>query len=313
MTLALTLPPNDRHARLGVLMTALVLHACGAPTRSTAASAVERGTNPPQVISVPPAPPASTEEQTGAEPAAHAVDQRVSAWLRELAASRASDDAETDPWKSGDAIPVDLCRRITGYQKPFESCSLRLLANGTAGAVAVVDSCGEHLCDVRYWVFAGDDRRWTSEVHYGGLELEVSPDHRWLFVGQLRETGPEPVEMGPRGPLWNYEFSTEQVDLSRQVTVATLPCGSLVLSPKGRYYVCRDLAGNVLRVPSAEPRAAGLEPFVRVTLEPGQEIQIGGSFNDYPAAVSFPSPTELEYTLYLGSTDVVTRRVPWLE
>jgi hypothetical protein len=84
-----------------------------------------------------------------------------------------------------------------------------------------------------------------------------------------------------------------------------------VLSPKSRYYVCRDLDANVLRV---SVKGGPPELVVGVKLPPGEHVKLGGAFNDYPAPVRFLSPRELEYQVFLGeSGDVVEHRAAWGE
>ena len=264
----------------------------------------------------------SPEEVSQQPPPLHSLDRRVAAWLVELAKEAAENDLESpnssgDLWDSAHTTTPEFCRRITGYEQSFESCRLYPAALGTAGVLAIVESCGAHLCDVKYWVFARDDLTWVSEKTYGGLDLEVSPDHELLLIGRLMPTDDLPdgqlPPMGPSGPMWTYELTTEFVDLESRNRVLDVPCGSMVISPERRYYVCRDVAGHVLRMPIDLEKGDKPKRVVTAELPEGDTIKLGGSFNDYPGPVRFPTNTTLEYDLFLNSGDTLTRTVPWSE
>jgi hypothetical protein len=255
-------------------------------------------------------------------PLLRARDVRVTAWLEELAKQATEDDLHPpdpsdDLWAYAHATTPDFCRRITEYDEPFESCRLYPAALGTAGVLAVVHDCGAHLCDVKYWVFARDELTWVSEKTYGGLDLEVSPDHSLLLIGQLVPTSDLPdgemPPIGPSGPMWTYELVTEFIDIATRRSVFDIPCGSMVLSPGGRYYVCRDTAGHVLRIPATSPQNTAPERVVTIELPEDETIKLGGSFQDYPGAVRFPTEATLEYDLFLSSGDMITRTASWSE
>lgn len=292
----------------------IVAMSCGTRARSPTGSASEAQPKTELAAS------ASAEEVS--PPPLRARDRRVTAWLLELAKEAAESEPESpassvDLWDHVHGATPEFCRRITGYEQPFESCGLYPAALGTAGVLAIVESCGAHLCDVKYWVFARDDLTWVSEKTYGGLDLEVSPDHELLLIGRLMPTDDLPdgqlPPIGPDGPMWTYELGTEFIDLQSRNRVLDVPCGSMVISPERRYYVCRDVAGNVLRMPIDLEKGDKPKRVVTAELPEGDTIKLGGSFDDYPGPVRFSTDGTLEYDLFLNSGDTLTRTVPWSE
>lgn len=209
---------------------------------------------------------------------------------------------------AGDAAPTTgqldeaACRELTGAEvKNFDRCTLELLANGTAPAVGVTYDCGGDSCSAQVFVWYGDE---TGPYHLpnGGSPLEVSPDHKYLLIGELLYEEESLIPNGAR---------TLRFDRKTQKTEPFFDCFSARLSPGGNWYVCRDLSANVFKVP-----VSGGKPqlVVRAELPKGETIKVGGPFEDYPEPVSFPNAHELEYELFLnGSGEVLKRRAEWRE
>jgi hypothetical protein len=209
---------------------------------------------------------------------------------------------------AGDAAPTtgqldeETCRELTGVQvKNFDRCTLELLANGTAPAVGLTYDCGGDSCSSQVFVWYGDE---TGPYHLpdGGSPLEISPDHKYLLIGELLYDDESFIPNGAR---------TVRFDRKAQKTEPFLDCFSARLSPGGHWYVCRDLSANVFKVP-----VSGGNPqlVVRAELPKGETIKVGGPFGDYPEPVTFPSGRELEYELFLnGSGELLKRRAEWRE
>jgi hypothetical protein len=194
------------------------------------------------------------------------------------------------------------CRAVTGFaESGFDRCAMTLLANGTAVSVDISYDCGEHACSTESFVWYGDDAapyRLTDTA-----PLEVTPDHRFLLVSQLVYT--DEVPYAPVGG------QTLRIDRKTGKREPFFDCFSAVLSPQSRYYVCRDIDANVLRVSVKGGRP---ELFARATLPPDERVKLGGPFGDYPAPVRFLSPRELEYEVFQdNSGDVVEYRAAWEE
>ena len=195
------------------------------------------------------------------------------------------------------------CRKLTGNRhKDFSRCSFSLLANGSAFSVAFVYGCGEHQCSYDEYVWYGAKQ--TPDVLAGesGLQLEVSPDHRYLIRSELlwSETLPgEPVS----GQVTRIERATKKSEKVAE-------CFSAVLSPGNHWYLCRDREGDVLKFPVG---GGPTELVVRARVPEGDHVKWGGPFGDYPAPVTFPSPSELSYELYVESELVLQFSAPWRE
>jgi hypothetical protein len=267
-----------RSNRLIGLVWLLSLAACAAGARS------ERATNPvsrPAPPSVQPAPARAHPRRDG------------------IVRAFAEDPAQ--PERSA-ALP-EPCRKLTGSTRVIERCSLALLANGTAPSVSVIYDCGQHLCSYDTYVWYGPELAPQLIAGQLGQSLEVSPDHLALIVSRVSYQ--DDVPFAPIGG------ETRRVDRVSGATTALSPCFSTRLSPGGKWYVCRNVKGDVLRFPVA---GGALTRVAEARLPPGQQLKLGGPFDDYPATVEFPTPLELEYELYLlESEEVVRHRVPWHE
>lgn len=193
----------------------------------------------------------------------------------------------------------------TGFQgPPIDRCELVLLANGTAPCVSVIYDCGAHLCEVESFLWYGEHSE-PRPIHGAALgTLEVSPDHRYLIRSELVYSDePATVPLPESGRTVQEELDTGQLK-----TLAS--CLSTVLSPGNRYYVCRDLAGNVLRFPVI---GGPLELLVQAKIPETDRVKVGGPFSDYPQPVEFSADNRMKFTLYLQSETVLERELPWHE
>lgn len=215
--------------------------------------------------------------------------------------------ASVDDRSRSNSVGLDEadCRVWTGFEgAAIERCELALLANGTAPCVSVIYDCGAHLCETETYLWFGDNSA-PRRVQGGGVDtLELSPDHRYLIRSELvhsDEPNTSPLPEGAR---------TLQEDLSTGETKTIASCLSTVLSPGNRYYVCRDLAGNVLRFPIS---GGPLELVAEARVPENERLKLGGSFSDYPQPVEFSGDGRMKFSLYLQSETVLEREVPWRE
>jgi hypothetical protein len=194
------------------------------------------------------------------------------------------------------------CRALTGFRgSDFDRCTLELHANGTAASVGVSYDCGGDSCSANTYIWYGKEPEplvLDGETH----PLEVSPDHRYLLITEIIYSEEAPTPVGGR---------TVRLDRRTGTRTPFLDCFSARLSPAGKWYVCRDLQANVLKVPVQGGRP---ELVVRAELPAGESIKVGGPFDDYPEPVTFPDAHALEYELYLKEReDVLDRRARWSE
>ncbi len=240
---------------------------------------------------VPPAPDVTPPERPTADEAAPDVRTTPHPAVATITAALSHDERRDEA----------TCRAMTGFAEPgFDRCTFTLLANGTAVSVDVSYDCGEHSCSVESFVWYGDDP--APYRVSDPMPLEGTPDHRYLLVSELVSTDVPYAISGGR---------TLRVDRKTGAREPFFDCFSAVLSPKGRYYVCRDIEANVLRV-----SVKGGKPVlaVRAQLPADERVQLGGPFGDYPARVRFLSDNELEYEVFQeNSGDVVEYRASWDE
>ncbi|MGC4089475.1 MAG: hypothetical protein QM756_16610 [Polyangiaceae bacterium] len=124
------------------------------------------------------------------------------------------------------------------------------------------------------------------------------------MLSTVFSTNDEPPFRPTAGETWSLDRSTGK-------NQKLFDCFSARLSPRGRYYLCRDLNANVLRVPvSGGPP----ELVAKAVLPPDTTVKLGGPFDDYPAPVRFIDERTLEYEVFVYETDEVNKyTAPWQE
>ncbi|MBM64960.1 MAG: hypothetical protein CMH55_01845 [Myxococcales bacterium] len=118
----------------------------------------------------------------------------------------------------------------------LERCKVLDVSDGRVAVLVVTSNCEVEHCDADYWIFS--DRRGLRRSPINlDFELVVSPDHQFMYVGEV-QSGPE----GPKAHLMRIELKT--MSLRRVAN-----CAAPVLSPSKRSIGCRDASGNVHRFP----------------------------------------------------------------
>ena len=152
---------------------------------------------------------------------------------------------KTTPSKTGVWwMPEAWCAKRLSYPKnqSLERCIVREIGQRRAALVISVKRCEPEHCETDYFILSG-----TSGVRKTSIQVEggliVSSDSRAFFMGELGY-----VTAGDGSGPTGYRANLMRVDLgsleSRRVANCTVP----VLSPSGRWIVCRDENGHVHRV-----------------------------------------------------------------
>ena len=132
--------------------------------------------------------------------------------------------------------PESWCIKALKLQKnkTLERCLIRQLGGQRVAVVTTVSDCEPEHCETTYWVLSGRSGLRKSPIPLDH-NLVLSPDQRVLYVGH---TNPSPK---------GYEASLNRIDLKTLAHTLVAPCAMPVLSPSGRWIVCRDAQGNVHR------------------------------------------------------------------
>ena len=127
------------------------------------------------------------------------------------------------------------CRKLSNWQGNIIECWLQPLANGSAAKLVVQTECGGDSCDWEEWMFADNNAEPLTETFD-----ELSADHRIGFRVEI-------VVDPHTGETMNMH--TNRINRTTNEISAFAKCFSPVLSPGGRWILCRDRNANVLRVP----------------------------------------------------------------
>jgi hypothetical protein len=189
------------------------------------------------------------------------------------------------------------CRALTGYAgKGYSSCSAELVAHGEAVLVRIETECGCTTCTVEGWLFA----RGRAPVHLadatGTIDATPSLD---VIVRDV-------VGRDARG---EWTVSLHRVDAKTGASTPFAACMSATLSPRGRFFACRDKAGNVLRVP-----LTGGEPTVVVVAGDGDRVDFAPEAHVYPDPVAFRGDRTLAFDRFpRGKDEAETVTTAWSE
>jgi hypothetical protein len=193
-----------------------------------------------------------------------------------------------------------FCRKRTTYAgEAFEDCSVTLLGNGSALLLSITLGCGGDSCDFRQWVFTPLLERPYAVETDGGV-IEAAPDASFLLVDEFALDSPDPFP---------WTLGTVRIDLPSGRRQTFAGCFSARLSPKGHWFLCRDRAANVLRV----PLAGGVPELVASSGAVPEAIEWVPYAWLYPDPVEFRSPTELVFQIAYQDGALAQTAVSWSE
>jgi len=209
------------------------------------------------------------------------------------------------------ALSESWCRTHTGYgpAEPFESCSVELLGAGAVLLLRIVTECGGDSCGVRGWVHTRQKPGFTAVPGDLGGTVAASPTGEFLVIDAATSVG-VPADKPARDPFGGRdELVLDRIDLPTFTRRPFAPCFSAVLSPRARFFVCRDRAGNVLRVPVAGGRP---ERVARSGLLPRDVDWVPYAYV-YPGPVDFPTAERLVFTVGRPDGSVLRKEAPFRE
>lgn len=168
--------------------------------------------------------------------------------------------------------------------------------------IEVRTECGGDSCSVERWIIAADMAKPFHLPAQAEGWIEVLPS--------LRHAIADRIDIEGSGGNWTVRLI--RIDLSTGAIEPYADCMSPALSPKGRWIVCRNQRGDVLRMPANE--GGGTPALIhRFAAEHGTASFVPHAV-DYPAPVTFPSQTEmLVSTDTTGDQPRVEERAPWTE
>lgn len=216
-------------------------------------------------------------------------------------------EAEQAPEEDEEPVPQQpACEELVGWAQPAERCEREEVAGGKASIVSITEACGGDSCSVQVFIHRPGQPavRLPDAINEGSLTggtLVVTPSLEHVITDWV---GP-----GPRQGDWRVELYRVELKTGK-ASPWVKGCFSPALSPGGRWVLCRNRRGDVLKVPltGGTPRLvhrSGLSED-RVYWVPYGYI--------YPDAVSFLSPERMKVTTTLqGGEEEHTRELPWKE
>lgn len=208
----------------------------------------------------------------------------------------------------------EWCRQKTNFsaERPFESCSLESLGDGAALLLTFVLECGGDSCSTESYAASPVLRGFVRVPHDIGGGAEASPEGDALFVSSPTgvvlpaSEGEEPARdpWGGDEPLILDRIALPSMEIS---TFA--PCFSPTLSPKKRWLVCRDLAGNVLEV-----SLRGGKPILveKSGLKRGEVYFVWYAYS-WPDPVAFLREDRLKFRVVDADGESFEREISWQE
>ncbi|WPB82499.1 hypothetical protein KYC5002_25720 [Archangium violaceum] len=202
------------------------------------------------------------------------------------------------------------CQALTGHARPLEECSLTAVAGGKAALLQLTTECGGDSCDVQVFVYRPGqpvlrlpDSSKGGSLTGGHLVMTPSLEHvitDWVGLG--------PRDMGDwRVELYRIELRTGKA------SPWVKGCFSPALSPGGRWILCRNRRGDVLKV----PLTGGTPTLVHRGGLSAEQVSWTPYAYLYPDAVTFPSPGRMRVTTsVVAGEDGETQRtqeLPWRE
>jgi hypothetical protein len=202
------------------------------------------------------------------------------------------------------------CQALTGWAQPLEECSLTPVAGGKAALLQLTTECGGDSCDVQVFVYRPGrpvlrlpDSSKGGSLTGGHLVMTPSLEHvitDWVGLG--------PKDMGD----WHVELY--RIDLrTGKASPWVKGCFSPALSPRGRWILCRNRRGDVLKV----PLTGGTPTLVHRSGLSAEQVPWTPYAYLYPDAVTVPSPGRLRITTsVVGGEDgeeLRTQELPWKE
>lgn len=196
----------------------------------------------------------------------------------------------------------EACALAVGHAEPFERCSVTLVGSGNAVVVSVVTECGGDSCSLKSWLLREDS---VAPILLGELSggYEFAPSLNF-YVVDYRDFANE------EDRLKNYYQRAPKllrIALGAGKSAHFADCFSPALSPGGKWFVCRNRNGDVLRVPVN----GGKMQLVAKNRTPGQPEFSPYAFI-YPDAPYFYTKDEVCFRSGVAD-DNTEQKAPWSE
>lgn len=194
------------------------------------------------------------------------------------------------------------CAAAVDYHGALERCALNLVGTGNALVLTIVTACGSDSCSTENWLLREppDNVVALPNINGGGFAFDTTLSFYVMDNRSFRD------EQDLRNNFYKRAPTLVKVDLASNKSQPFAACFSPSLSPGGRYFLCRNPQGDLLRVPTAGGK---LERFAR--------NQVKGEVAFSPYAFIYPSEAYFyridQACFRSGGDDNHEICVPWRE
>jgi len=189
-----------------------------------------------------------------------------------------------------------FCKKTLKVAKLAGDCSVRTTARGRVVVFHVTGRCQE-FCEVGTWLYAGRKVMRFPDRYDSRSGIEISHDLRFAFNG----------EDGWKNSTEFHPF-LERIDLRTLKVTKLAGCTRPVISPSGKWVVCRSNTGAVMRM---RVRAKKVRLYRKVKL--GESIYGGAETGLGVNPVRFVGGGKIVVKTFVSDGIPVVKRLRWSE
>ncbi len=285
------------------LLTTVCVAACGGQQTDT----------PTKTSPVTPTPPSTEQpDAQAAVPTPRTVPNRDPAAVKafiaraKAAAVKANkDDADSEygkPTSGGIGLPPVVCQREIRSKKRPDSCTMAASVDAAAVILRVGEDCERCVPGVFIKLNKAPAKRLKVADRFDAY-MTIAPGAAYGVIGSHFTAGPD---SGPQTQLY-------RVDLDNDKTTKLANCAAPVLSPARKWWVCRDSAGDIYKLPVNGPAKLTLVLKVKTPKDGGGGAHLNRHGNSGLLAVKFVSGKMVIETTWENDQSVTKQTASWSE
>jgi hypothetical protein len=185
--------------------------------------------------------------------------------------------------------PREWCMARLQQTTDIEACEVTAIGDGRAVVITMTLLCEDEHCEFQNWIINGRAAPIMFDDVVGTLPV-LLPGGMGLLLGRAELTGPN-----------EYTASLKRVSLHPGGGSIEAACAAPAISPSEKWIVCRDVDGDVHRMPIG---GGPLTPVFDTRHSPHRDPHIGVALQP----VEFIAPDRIRIT-----TQEEVEETPWVE